>query len=623
MKRILNILIISVILIFAQNIIAQNPFTVKVPETDDCSSYLKPLKPGASHQFQVSVKNNTEKTYTVSFDKDPLVLLGSWVSISDNEQSIIPDQTVTFLLTIKIPSDAMETNYGLDLYFNAYDTANNNNPFSYYTQSVIVDKSKPNAPTISTSSKSNEIFVSSWESWDARSSQYYCSGFNGIETYRVVLKYSDGSVKDSKTKNATDYHNHNFTNLQPNTTYKISVTATDLAGNTNTTEITTKTAPTAPTGLVFSQTDYISSRLSWNTSPGATGYNVYSSPSNTQLNSSPITSNSFLIENLAPNTTAKFYVKALSDYGSSDNSAIVTVTTLPLPIISGSDILCSGNSTYSISSLASGYTISWSCSSNLRLLSQSGTSAVFRITSSGLGNISAGITSPRGQVLNLSQRELWIGKPDVNTINLMSHSHSLTPPITVDLNSTHSYYASLNGPNDHGDFKWMVWGGTPNHLTGPYNIINYTLLGRSIINLSRENVCGESEYKTYIINVKDGTNCPGCPDPIGGFKSTKVNDWGMNIYKPLDGVLNLFPNPVTDNLTVSINTESIDSNRNFTKKSIQDYEIIISNNLGIIVYENSNYQQEFSIDVKDWTKGIYYLKLMIDNKLYNKSFIVR
>ncbi|MCU4177900.1 hypothetical protein, partial [Carboxylicivirga sp. N1Y90] len=67
MKNIIQISIILFLINLSTSSLAQD-FKVTVEETQDHSDYLVPLKPGATHTFEVKVKNKRTDTYTVSID---------------------------------------------------------------------------------------------------------------------------------------------------------------------------------------------------------------------------------------------------------------------------------------------------------------------------------------------------------------------------------------------------------------------------------------------------------------------------------------------------------------------------------------------------------------------------
>ena len=264
------------------------------------------------------------------------------------------------------------------LYFNAYAKgSSHNNSFQYDTQWIIVDNSPPDAPTFTIGQKTSKtLAITSWSSWDQFSNLYTFetqsgSADFGIKEYKVFIETLDGDVVKSEIKKPSDAPYQKFENLTPNVEYNACVTATDLVGYSTTTKKLVAMPPAQPTGLTFPNKTYIDATLSWSPSSGATGYDVYEfkNDEHTKLNNSPVTGNSYKIEGLDPNTKYTYNVITLSNVGPSDRSSNALVTTLALPKITGSSFHCSGAHTYTIQDLLSGYTVSWSSSSNLNCIS--------------------------------------------------------------------------------------------------------------------------------------------------------------------------------------------------------------------------------------------------------------
>ncbi len=83
------------------------------------------------------------------------------------------------------------------------------------------------------------------------------------------------------------------------------------------------TIPAAPAGLAVSTTTSSSVSLSWNTVPGATGYNVYRAGTKVQS----ATGTSATVTGLSPSTSYSFQITATNTAGESAKSTAVTATT--------------------------------------------------------------------------------------------------------------------------------------------------------------------------------------------------------------------------------------------------------------------------------------------------------
>lgn len=72
MKKLFDYLCTLIFLLATSELIHAQNFTVTIPTTDNYAGYIKPIKAGGSHQFQIEVKNNRQDTCTVSIDKNAI-----------------------------------------------------------------------------------------------------------------------------------------------------------------------------------------------------------------------------------------------------------------------------------------------------------------------------------------------------------------------------------------------------------------------------------------------------------------------------------------------------------------------------------------------------------------------
>jgi len=603
MKKLMNYFCVLLFLLATHGLVHAQDFTVKIESTDASNHYFEPLKAGGSRQFQIMVKNNTSDTCTVSIDKDDMGYVSSWVSIEDNEQELFPSQSKNFLLTITIPSNATEGIYEMFLYFNAYaKNSSHNNSFEYFTQLIIVDNSPPDAPTFSIGQKtSTTLSITSWSSWDQFSNKYSFqtgSADKGIKEYKIYIETQQGSVVNSIIKQPSDATNHTFKYLTPNTIYKACVTATDLVGYSTTTKKSVTMPPAKPTGLAFSNITYIDVTLSWSTSAGATGYDVYKvvGNTNTKLNNSPITGNSYSISGLNPNSTYTFNVIALSNVGPSDRSNNASVTTLALPPITGSSTICSGAYTYTIPGLVYGYTISWSHSPNLHKQSSTGSTANFIKTSNGSGWIGASITAPNQRVLELTKKNVWVGTPKID-------------------------YFEYN--NDLCLLPYVIW-----HLY-PESNVTYHKLECNGITLESNNGVYNIYADPVIFNIPRGQAKPVfvyagnvCGTELLNISSLyrpTYADCGDEIISPFDvgNKLIIFPNPANDYIEAYL--------ENLTEEELLDNEklhIKIINSNSIPVYNGTTQQKRFQINTSSFSEGVYYLLVQYKNQKYSTIILI-
>jgi hypothetical protein len=561
-------------------------FQVKVPLTDQTGYLFYPVKAGNSFQFKVEVKNQLQKgRYTISIDKNSMGEVKSWINIDNNNQVIAPGQTVTYILTVNVPSNASDIDYSLPLSFNAYDSLNNNHPFSYWTQTIIVDNSVPQTPTFSTVQYSKKIYVSGWSSFDNRSRAYTLkdpsSGIEGIKTYNIVLANPDGS-KISKEFKASESNYYTFDNLISNTNYTVSVTAYDLAGNANTKQITAKTAPAAPT-LSYSKTSYCYVILTWNAPAGAVKYKVYNATNTPPVLLTTTTATSYTVTGLQAGSSLKFYVVALNSSDSqsdASNNLNIATLTVPTPIISGARAVCTSGATFTVSNLPSECSLSWDKGSYLSLVSSSGTSATFKAIGTGSSFIKATYNSGCGIAANNYTVDAGTPKPGPITIQFDAPPNRFTASIDPLVSAT--------------SYKWYLDG-----------VLKYNSLMDVVIFQRQIGNCGHRyDVDVYMVN-----SCG-----VSAFSHAETYE------PPCLKSFSVYPNPANSEITIAQNESLVTSmsSERTTENLIKSVKIV--DNFGMTYIDNKfdNGVATIHIDISILKPGSYII--IINSELNMESY---
>ena len=416
--------------------------------------------------------------------------------------------------------------------------------------------------------------------------EYRC-GTNGIKEYKIDIKNPNGTMADTATysHNVTNKY-YQFTEIDPNTNYKVIVTAVDLVGLTMSTEKTALTAPAKPTNLNFTNITYIDAVLNWSASDGATGYNVYDS-SNVKLNTTPITSTSFLIEDMDPATTYDYYAKAINSGGESEKSDNASVTTLALPLITGDSEICSGVKTYATSVLT-GYTVSWTYNSaRLNLVSASGSSASFSKILDGGTFIGASITAPNDRVLELADKYVWGGKPAMPTTIPSGY-----PTIQLSLGQlVNIQIDSMPGCFDANDVVWWCNGSIElvSSPTGVQSVFEATGIGTGNYYVQTENGCGVS--------------------PIGGGT--------VNVMGGGPGPLMAYPNPAAESFEVQLDESVVSVDQELMESELRIYDQY--NNLKEIKKFKGKKHKVYTYR---YTDGFYFIEVINTNGRYTTKLII-
>ena len=160
----------------------------------------------------------------------------------------------------------------------------------------------------------------------------------GASSYDVYYTIGSSSATPNFAANVTSPP-YTHRGLQTNTTYYYFVKAKNSAGESPSSSAASarigNDIPQAPTGVTASTVSSDSIQVTWNSVPGATGYNVYYEigSSSTKNLAGSVTGSPYNHNGLQPNTTYNYYVKAKNSAGesvfSSSASAKTAVVNIP------------------------------------------------------------------------------------------------------------------------------------------------------------------------------------------------------------------------------------------------------------------------------------------------------
>jgi len=196
--------------------------------------------------------------------------------------------------------------------------------------------------------------------------------------------------------------------------------------------------------------------------------------------------------------------------------------------ISGPTTVCSSNTIFTLNSLPSSVSVTWSHSSNLLYVSGQGTTSYIvkatNPTISGSGWVKATISGPSGDVV-LPQHYVWIGAPS-------SPAEIIGFPYNGMLFGSNSYYNfSVSPPTIQGvtQYEWVVFGGTILSGQGTNSILVLTSNGSDErplyfdVNVRVGNSCGFSPWlwrSGYVVSgvgpIKQGQSLTVSPNPTTG-----------------------------------------------------------------------------------------------------------
>lgn len=152
--------------------------------------------------------------------------------------------------------------------------------------------------------------------------------------------------------------------------------------------------------------------------------------------------------------------------------------------------------------------------------------------------------------------------------------------IVVTTVGNDSFHFSLLNPENIDQYLWDFGDGNSSILADPEHV--YAQAGNYVVTVIISNECGSDTLSKNLdlVGIKDVT---------------------------LNSSILLYPNPVTEILTVQSTDRAINS-------------ILIYNVLGQVVYEDSKAAQSFAIPVSEFPRGIYLIQFTSNKKKVTKKF---
>ena len=139
--------------------------------------------------------------------------------------------------------------------------------------------------------------------------------------------------------------------------------------------------------------------------------------------------------------------------------------------------------------------------------------------------------------------------------------------------------------------------------TNQYTNFNYQwLLDNEPISGADANTHIATEEATYSLILSDEWGCE--------YKSNEVNYTIIDIDDAVLNDLRLYPNPTTGQLFVKMNTAHM------------PYNIQLLDVQGRLIMDQTHNQSTVMVDLSAYEKGVYYLKIIIENRLITKKIIL-
>ncbi|WP_299671791.1 endonuclease [uncultured Polaribacter sp.] len=443
-----------------------------------------------------------------------------------------------------------------------------------YTTNDTEAPSVPSDVTIS-----NQNFTSFDVTWMASTDNEAVTGY-------------DIFVNGTLTKQTTSNTNTTITELNPNTTYSITVLAKDLVNNKSTqstpvngTTSQDSTAPTAPTNVTTSNISDSSFKITWSASTDNNMIKNYEVYLDGNLNAT-VTALSYTISGLEKITNYTSYVLAVDTSGNkSVESSTVNTTTSAGGTGAASELFISeyvepqggNNKAIEIVNLT-GSTIDLS-------------GYDLRRNPSGGSSWSDAFFLDSGSVKSILPNDVFvITNPGADNSILVAES-DLKTNASIDNGAP----LSFNGDDPVGLFK----NGVLIDIVGEFNGSNgdfakdKTLRRNSDVTGPTTTYNEQGEWTSFPENTFNG---------IGSHETTtaSINDVLFNNFK-------MFPNPVEGN-SVLFSTDKV-------------ARIEIYNVLGKLMIKDQISSTNKELDISNLNKGIYIVKIVVNNNFISKKLI--
>ena len=309
------------------------------------------------------------------------------------------------------------------------------------------------------------------------------------------------------------------------------------------------------------------------------------------------------ISKMGPGVLASHIWNGIPDYDHSNLKYYIKK-----PTITGSNYICAGtNYTFSASIWKPGYT--WDKSSNLTI---TGSGSSVTVTKN--GSDAAGWVSIKLNDVELAKKTVWVGLPGINNDNandkiIMGVLFSSPPNNEVCRNrSVYIGVTSSHGPPRVTDYEWY-FGSWASYVTEYSENTHGIPKGYAKIYL--DNNANSSQVVS--VTARNGCSPPSLDNPdlfsAPGQKQvntlSRSNDAGNTFYaiSCSGGYSIVYPNPVSDVLSININASEIESPTGLS------FDIRLYDALGNILRQQKPKDGTIEFNVANLPNGVYYLHI--------------
>ena len=280
--------------------------------------------------------------------------------------------------------------------------------------------------------------------------------------------------------------------------------------------------------------------------------------------------------------------------------------------VNGSDVICSGNYSFSLNYLPPQATTQWSVSSNLDKLSETNSTVIVKGKSGAVGNgtISMSYITSCGTTVTKSNT-VWVGKPSIPVT---------TPNGTYEIGLGSQFSAWINSSpgasSSTGSWssKWAV--ALNDDPTGSSCLFDAVSLGKGVIYVTTSNACGISPQKAIPVNVTSGgITYAISPNPATSFITVKqltTEEVATRSAQATEDVTTL--STLTSENNIESSSVSTTGEEAFTVEIWHEKK-------GKVKTVKSNKKLE-TIDVSGLDKGNYFLHIITPTATYKEHILI-
>ena len=279
---------------------------------------------------------------------------------------------------------------------------------------------------------------------------------------------------------------------------------------------------------------------------------------------------------------------------------VIQTNTISIPTISGSSTICPSGTSYAVTFVPDGYTVSWTCSSNISFDQQTGSPKTFTANGTDAGWIQAMLVSSTCGTVTLPRKDVWNVPP---TSNISFTVYRSDGTLAAKVGST-----------------WMMCPNTNYHIyinnSSPVQLSNYNWTTPS----------GWTKNYTYQNMVSVNTNSsPGGPVTVSAYVSDCNNNYTIATtyfgsgYGCSGYYLLVSPNPSSSETLVELKTDSettLDENLDWDLDVYDSFQ-------GLKEKKTKLKTAETKINTSDWKDGVYIVRATVGDKVITEKLVVK